>query len=164
MASLIRALTGLSIAAWIAIGGSGTGRAQQKDPMDLIPDFGRMRAQSGQSLSPDELYALLDADGDGCVTESEWLRRKMAIFFVLDREGTDPLMGGRGDSMLTRAEVPRLSEQAFAAADRDGDGRISDFEFNQAPFVRYEAVARETPGCLSSPQFTRYVEGLRAGS
>jgi hypothetical protein len=164
MASLTRALTGLTIAALIASGASGTGRAQQKDPMDLIPDLGRMRAQSGQSLSPDELYALLDADGDGCVTESEWLRRKMAIFFVLDREGTDPLTGGRGDSMLTRAEVPRLGEPAFAAADRDGDGRISDFEFNQAPFVRYEAVARDSAGCLTLVQFGRYVDGLRSGA
>lgn len=164
MANLTRSLAALALAAAIALGPGATGHAQQQPRLEGTPEVGGLRSRDGAPLSAAELYALLDGDGDGCVTESEWLRRKMAIFFVLDNEGSDPLTGGRGDAMLTPAEVPRLSAQAFVAADRDGDGRISDFEFNQAPFVRYEAVARASSGCLTLPQFARYVEGLRAGS
>lgn len=130
------------------------------------PDMSGLRMTPAQARTPDDFFAVFDADDNGCIDRSEWRRRIMAIFFALDTEGggeTASVAGVAvpGDEMLTRRELPNLSEEAFLAADVDKDGKISAYEFNQAPWTRYEAANPAIVGCLDKEMFRRFFESLR---
>ena len=58
----------------------------------------------------------------------------MVLFYLLDADN---------DIYLERGEVPGMSQEAFAAADLDHDGRLSGFEFNQATFTQFETADRD---------------------
>jgi EF hand domain-containing protein len=93
-----------------------------------------------------EVFRLLDGDGDGTVSAAEWRERKMVLFYLLDADN---------DIYLERGEVPGMSEDAFAAADLDGDGRLSGFEFNQATFTQFRDGGPR-------PRGRRHVRAVRA--
>jgi|APTNR8051073442_1049403.scaffolds.fasta_scaffold05360_1 hypothetical protein len=135
--------------------------AQTSDPQAVAPDFRQLRSDAAQARTPEAMFAVFDVDRDGCIDDGEWRRRSMAVFFILDTQGTDPVMGGAGDGQLTRAEVPNLREDLFRAADANRDGMISAFEFNQASFTRYDAVTKQTPRCVTLAEFTAYLQTLR---
>jgi Ca2+-binding EF-hand superfamily protein len=177
--STIRAMRALGAAALLAAAPSmptGAAPAQQlaqqlaqgetaADPQDIAPDFRQLRHDTARARTPDAQFEVLDVNQDGCIDDGEWRRRSMAVFFILDTEGTDPITrASGGDGQLTRAEAPDLREDLFRAADVNRDGMISAFEFNQAPFTHYEAVPRQTPRCITQPEFTAYVRSLRAGA
>jgi hypothetical protein len=134
-------------------------------PEAVAPDFRQLRQEAAQARSPEALFGVFDINQDGCIDDGEWRRRVMAVFFVLDTQGSDPITpGSGGDGQLTRAEAPDLREDLFRAADANRDGMISGFEFNQATFTHDDAVPRQTPGCITLPEFTAYVRSLRAGA
>jgi hypothetical protein len=49
-----------------------------------------------------------------------------------------------------------MSQEAFAAADLDHDGRLSGFEFNQAMFTQFETADRDRAGAVTFEQFEQY--------
>lgn len=133
------------------------------NPLAIVPDSRELRSDAARARSPEALFAVFDADENGCIDDSEWRRRIMAVFFVLDTEGTDSVTGIAGDGQLTRAEAPNLKDDLFLAADANGDGSISGFEFNQASFTRYEAAKKQQPRCVSFGEFSAYLQTLRTG-
>lgn len=136
--------------------------AATPDSQAITPDFRQMRSETQHVHSPQELFAVFDVNQDGCIDDGEWRLRVMAVFFILDAEGTDPVTGAvGGDGQLTRAEVPNLREDVFRVADVDRDGTISAFEFNQASFTRFESIPKQHQNCLTLVEFTTYVQGLR---
>jgi hypothetical protein len=74
----------------------------------------------------------------------EWRERKV-LFYLLDADN---------DIYLERGEVPGMSQEAYAAADLDHDGRLSGFEFNQATFTQFETADRD--------RACRHVRAIRA--
>ncbi len=158
-ASLLAVVVGASTVTRPASAQTSPGSA---DPQAVAPDFRQLRSDASRARTPQALFAVFDVNQDGCIDDGEWRRRSMAVFFILDTQGTDPVSGGAGDGQLTRAEVPNLREDLFRAADTNRDGMISAFEFNQASFNRYGAVAKQSPLCVTQTEFTIYMQSLRS--
>lgn len=121
---------------------------QSGSPMTIIPEYGKLAAGA---TSPDQLFSVLDSDGNGEIDRAEWQTRKMAIFYMRDRNN---------DIALSRDEVPGLASDRFAEADLNGDGVLSGFEFNQAPFTQFDKADRNTDGLVSRDEFREYIQAL----
>ena len=99
-----------------------------------LGEFERLRDAPGGAAGTRELFDFLDANRDGVIDRTEWNIRKMRIFTARDQDRDDRL-GPR--------DLPAVGPEAFAAADIDGNGYIDALEFNQAPFMKFEAVQAE---------------------
>ena len=75
-------------------------------------------------------FTILDEDGDGVVTEIEYLRNKTKIFFRAVKDIDQ-------DQRLGPDEI-NVTPQAFDEADLNGDGKLSGAEFVQARFTQFE--------------------------
>lgn len=122
--------------------------AEGESPMTIIPEYGKSGAEA---TSPEDLFATFDSDGDGRIDRAEWQTRKMAIFYIRDRNN---------DIALTRDELPGLDPELFADADRDGDGALSGLEFNQAAFTQFDKADRDNDGFVTRDEFGIYLESL----
>ena len=100
-----------------------------------------------ENLTPEGIFALMDKNGSGTVTEDELRSHKMGIFFELDRDR---------DGKLSRSEIPGLSDAEFQAMDQDGDGQISGFEFNQSRITAIEAMDLNGDGIVTLEEFKQY--------
>jgi EF hand domain-containing protein len=140
----------LALLACAAVGLPARGQQQPQrpgTPPQIEPDTKSLRPPPGRRMTDDEVFKLLDGDGDGTVGAAEWRERKMVLFYLLDADN---------DIYLERGEVPGMSEDAFATADLDGDGRLSGFEFNQATFTQFATADRDRTGALTFEQFELY--------
>jgi Ca2+-binding EF-hand superfamily protein len=96
-------------------------------------------------FEPEAAFQLLDENGDGAVARDEFGRRKTQIFFVaLDAAHTDQVL---------RPEDVRLTAEAFARADINGDGLLSGAEFIQAPFMEFESFDADSDGRITLEEF-----------
>jgi Ca2+-binding EF-hand superfamily protein len=94
-------------------------------------------------------FESLDETGDGMVTREEFQRQKTQIFFAaLDAAGADQTL---------RPEDVRLTPEAFAAADIDGDGLLSGAEFVQAPFLQFDTLDLDGDQQISLEEFREVI-------
>jgi hypothetical protein len=110
---------------------------------------GPSRAQAPSD--PDEIFALFDTNGDDVIDRTEFDVNKIQVISAFDAN-----RNGR----IERDEV-RISDENFQAADRDGDGQISGYEFNESPFGKFEALDADGDGLVTREEFRAFVEGLR---
>ena len=119
-------------------------------PTTIIPEYHKM---ARQAASPAQLLAILDADGNGQIDRAEWQIRKMAIFYMRDRNN---------DSQLRPNELPGLDHAQFTAADLNGDGTLSGYEFNQAAFSQFYRADDDGDGIVSKQEFEAYAATISA--
>lgn len=99
----------------------------------LLATSGAVLAQSGASLTPDQLRHL-DTDKSGGVSQQEYRAFMETSFARLD---------ANGDGSLTRQELPQeVSDAQFAAMDADKNGRISRQEFLGQVMRDFTAASR----------------------
>ena len=104
------------------------GKGDPDDPMDLGPAFQKVA------------FDAADTDGDGLVSEAEFVRDAAAGFAGLDANRDrklspaelgphDPAqfkkVEANGDGALTFKEVMTFKMKAFKAGDKSGDGKLS---------------------------------------
>ncbi|MGZ9034204.1 MAG: EF-hand domain-containing protein [Rhodospirillales bacterium] len=120
---------GVAIAAWAtACALAQQGKGDPDDPMDLGPAFQKVA------------FDAADTDGDGLVSEAEFVRDAAAAFAGLDENRDRKLspaelgphdpqqfkkVDANGDGVLTFKEVMTLKMKAFNAGDKSGDGKLS---------------------------------------
>ena len=115
--------------------GFGPGLGFAAGPLDADGD-GAVSADEA-SARAEIAFARLDPDGDGLVPEAEFLgaaamgafarhpmaERRAARFAALDADG---------DKVLTRDEFFAAAEADYGAADTDGDGTVTVWEYRSA--------------------------------
>jgi hypothetical protein len=95
-----------------------------------------------QPQDPRAAFAETDENADLRVDRAEFHHRMVEIFFHGDRDK---------DGYMTPAELAGAVEfpKDFDRADRDGDGRISLYEFIQVRFATFDEVDTNHDGLLS---------------
>jgi Ca2+-binding EF-hand superfamily protein len=93
-------------------------------------------------------FTILDEDGDGVVTENEFLRNKTKIFFRAVKDiDQDPRLG---------PDDINITPQAFNEADLNGDGKLSGGEFVQARFTQFDSVDANGDQTITSEEFQAF--------
>ncbi len=98
------------------------------------------------------VFSMMDGNHDGRVDGSEYRVHIIAAHNQLDRNR---------DDQLSRDELPAVGNRAFAAADRDANGRLSAFEFHQAPFVQFQALDGNSDGAVTFQELLAYRKSLK---
>lgn len=107
--------------------------------MVLLLFAGAAAAQQSSSIYEGHLDHL-DRDGDGGVSQDEYVDFMADAFKTLDADGDDYLM---------QTDVsPALSADQFAATDTDGDGRVSRQEFMIRVALDFQAADTTSDGQL----------------
>jgi serine/threonine-protein phosphatase 2B regulatory subunit len=103
----------------------------ERDDTDRINfrNFARGLSVLSERASPsvkiEALFRLYDVDGDGFITESD-IRAVMAL---------------ATGSAMEEAEVAKVAKQTIAAADKDGDGKISLWDFTNTRIAPWEGFS-----------------------
>ncbi len=97
------------------------------------------------------IFETLDTNRDGKLDRTEFRLNRLAVLMLQD---------DNGDGYLQPAETGVTAEE-FAAADKDGDGRLSGVEFLDAPYTQFEAIDANGDGVITFEEFVVYVEGTR---
>ena len=93
-------------------------------------------------------FTILDEDGDGVVTENEFLRNKTKIFFRAVKDiDQDPRLG---------PDDINITPQAFDEADLNGDGKLSGGEFAQARFTQFDSIDTNGDQKITAEEFQAY--------
>jgi Ca2+-binding EF-hand superfamily protein len=86
----------------------------------------------GTRMTLKEVFDILDENHDGVVTRQEFLRNKTEVFYLFLKEvGTDQHLD---------PEDIKITREAFAEADLNGDGKLSGAEFVEARFSQFDAI------------------------
>jgi EF hand len=98
-------------------------------------------------------FTILDEDGDGVVTQVEFMRNKTKIFFRALKDFDQ-------DQRLGPDEI-NVTPQAFDDADRNGDGKLSGAEFVQARFTQFESIDTNGDQKITSEEFQAFARQYR---
>ena len=106
-------------------------------------------AQSGLSPEVRERLKSADRNGDGKIDRGEFHELLVESFYFLDK-------GKRG--YLVIEDVRGVaSPEAFRAADKSGDGRLSIEEYVNAFFKDFDAADRDGSGSLTLEELDTYI-------
>jgi Ca2+-binding EF-hand superfamily protein len=107
----------------------------------------------------DAMFARLDADGDGRVSAEEWAAagsgwgRANAGRRGQLEAGAGPRAEGRSAHRAERAErMAQYRAARFASLDADGDGYVSQAEFDNARMARFDALDVNGNGVIDADE------------
>lgn len=107
---------------------------------------------NAQAVDPAALFAEIDVDASGEITQAEIAAFRTLAFAALDADG---------DGTLSLAEMPQRGGQMAGRRDADGDGTLTRAEFT-APARVFGRIDRDNSGGLSRAEFDRVAGRLAA--
>ena len=142
-----RRLVGARLAlALVIVLALGAIRADRTLGGESYPDRGE---GLGTRMTLKEVFDILDANHDGVVTRQEFQVKKVEVFYLFLKEvGLDQHLDP-GDIKIT--------PEAFAEADLNGDGKLSGAEFVEAPFSQFDAIDGNGDTEITFEEFRTFV-------
>lgn len=149
-------MAGVAAAAVLAITavGDDASAAEKKSPLYVEPDLKELQRPPGVPEGAEELFNLLDDNNDGEIDSGEWRSQKMFVFYARD---------ANQNYMLTREEIPGIADSVFEAADTNGDGLMSGFEYNQAEFTQFQTVDPDVNQAVNFDEFLLFLARIETG-
>lgn len=96
-----------------------------------------------------EVFDILDDNHDGLITRQEFLRTKIRVFYgflkIVDV-----------DQHLVHEDI-KITPEAFAEADLNGDGKMTGAEFVQAPFSQFDAIDANGDQGITFDEFREFM-------
>jgi len=99
-------------------------------------------ADGAEKLDAKATMAITDRNKDGRIDREEFHQRMTEVFFFADIDK---------DGQLTFAElvaVEKVDPEAFKSADRDGNGKLSLYEFMYVIHRDFEAIDKNQDGAI----------------
>lgn len=116
-------------------------------------------AQGATSQDASVLISEADANGDGIVSKAEFLARRAQAFQDLDADASGSLSESEFELAATQ-RVKRFSGRAFSKADKDGNGVISQTEWDQNPPRAFDKLDKNSDGNLTMAERERLKKGV----
>ena len=99
----------------------------------------------------DEIFQLLDSDGDQLIQHVEYRLNKVTLHSLFDSD----------QNFYVERDETALSPEAFASADSDRDGRMSGFEFVDSPLASFNDIDANEDGVITLEEMTSFVQQIR---
>jgi hypothetical protein len=130
-------------------------------------------AQAQLQPDPAQIFEAADANKDSKITQDEYRAARAKLFSKLDRNG-DGFIDKQDKRRRLRTQKEGEGEDRLAEFmgeyDTDGDGRISQAEFNNHPMQGFERVDTDKNGELSAAEIAaakavlKNIKAQKAGS
>lgn len=111
-------------------------------------------AQGVTSQDAATLVGQADTNGDGNVSKAEFLERRSEAFQDLDADRSGSLTAAEFE-LAVSLRMKRFSSRAFAKVDTDGNGVISQAEWDQSPPRAFDKLDKNSDGVLTSTERAR---------
>ncbi len=104
-------------------------------------------ARADEYTKVQTLFDKMDTNGDGKVTQSEFLFEKGGVSYLIDKNL---------DGVLSRDEV-LISDEAFAEVDGNGDGSVSYVEFVRGGLGNFENLDSNRDGFVEIGELEAWI-------
>lgn len=123
----------------------------------------RAAATAGEAKrrpSPAQVFKWLDKNGDGILTEEEYVKHSRfrnkeqarRIFRAADTDGDGKITKKR---YVEHRRITDKAKEIFTKLDGDGDGRITEREFLAKAAAIFRALDRDGDGAVTIPEYLR---------
>jgi Ca2+-binding EF-hand superfamily protein len=121
---------------------------------------------TAQALNEQEIerrFKAFDTNGDGRISREEWELNKVVVIFD-SRERAAAASGAPPGTVdrqiaITRA-ASRLSPEAFATLDTNGDGVLSGSEIIASDLLQFENIDKNGDGYIDRAEFNALIDRL----
>ncbi len=138
----------------ITAAGDRAWAAGEESPLYIERDLKNLQRAPGVPEEAQDLFNLLDDNKDGVIDSGEWRSQKMFVFYARDVNQ---------NYKLAREEIPGIADSVFEAADTDGDGFMSGFEYNQAKFSQFQTVDLDGAQQVTFDEFLAFLARIETG-
>jgi Ca2+-binding EF-hand superfamily protein len=111
-------------------------------------------AQGSASQDAAALIEQADANGDGNISKAEFLARRSEAFKDLDADTSGALTEAEFELAVAQ-RMKRFTGRAFAKADKDGNGVISQAEWDENPPRAFDRLDKNSDGILTPSERQR---------
>ena len=98
------------------------------------------------------LDGMADPDGNGSISKEEFLARRSALFPTLDSDESGGLSMEEFSVALEDTPLYRFRGRAFDRADGNGDGEISQEEWDSLPTRAFDRLDRNDDGMIDASE------------
>jgi hypothetical protein len=129
----------------------------------LLPAFALALVMTGSQpalaetkpFDPSSLMTKADTDADGAISKAEFLAARAASFPQLDRNGDGSLTTDEFKAAAPKGARRMMVSTMVAQFDTDGNGKISEAEYNAGPTLAFDRADANKDGQLSGAELEK---------
>jgi Ca2+-binding EF-hand superfamily protein len=115
------------------------------------------RAGGGQPGNLGRIFDSADENHDGVITRTEFQDTRMRLFIRLDHNGDGYIdKSDASGGPLRRRKFEQIISGVVGRMDKDGDGRVSREEFQNAPALMFDRVDTNHDGAIDAQELAAF--------